>query len=152
MGGQVWCGAWPTPAPGKGGQKKQGYGVGELKNERRNKMSIIYEPSGRANEYAKLAANLYKGCTHGCRYCFGPSSLFKTKENYFEMADPKKDVLSKLEKDCQKLNGNCPEILLSFIGDVYQHAEMELGLTRAAIKILISHNLPFTILTHFSWR
>jgi DNA repair photolyase len=67
-------------------------------------MSIIYEPKGQANEYTKLAANLYKGCTHGCQYCFGPSALFKKKENYFKMADPKKEVLSKLEKDCQKLS------------------------------------------------
>ena len=29
-------------------------------------MKIIYEPKGKAKEYADLAINLYKGCTHGC--------------------------------------------------------------------------------------
>jgi len=28
----------------------------------------IYEPRGRAGEYAPLAVNLYKGCGHGCVY------------------------------------------------------------------------------------
>ncbi len=40
-----------------------------------------------------------------------------------------------------------PEILLSFQGDVYQPAEVGLGITRTAIEILIEHGLPFTILT-----
>ena len=39
--------------------------------------------------------------------------------------------------------GTTPEILLSFLGDVYQPAEMDLMLTRQAIKILIENNLPF---------
>ena len=34
-------------------------------------LKIIYKPSGKAKEYANLAINLYKACTHGCRYCFG---------------------------------------------------------------------------------
>jgi DNA repair photolyase len=28
---------------------------------------IIYEPRGKAKEYADLAANLYLGCDHGCK-------------------------------------------------------------------------------------
>ena len=36
-------------------------------------MKIIYEPKGKALEYAPLACNLYKGCPHGCRYCYGPT-------------------------------------------------------------------------------
>jgi DNA repair photolyase len=31
-------------------------------------MRIIYEPKGRALEYAPLAVNLYRGCSHGCDY------------------------------------------------------------------------------------
>lgn len=33
-------------------------------------MSLIYEPRGRAREYAALALNTYTGCSHGCQYCF----------------------------------------------------------------------------------
>jgi DNA repair photolyase len=68
-------------------------------------------------------------------------------ERYYEAANPKKDVIAKLQKDASRLNGSCPEILLSFVGDVYQPAEMELGLTRQAVETLIEADLPFTILT-----
>lgn len=36
---------------------------------------------------------------------------------------------------------------MSFQGDVYQHTEMDLGLTRQALEILRTQNLPFTVLT-----
>jgi len=110
-------------------------------------MNLLYEPSGKAKEYADLAINLYKGCTHGCTYCFGAKTPWVSPDHYYSVASPKKDVISKLQQDCKKLNGDTPEILLSFIGDIYQHAEMELKLTRQAIKILIENNLPFTVLT-----
>ena len=38
-------------------------------------MTIIYEPKGRAREYAALAANLYNTCSHGCRYCYAPAAM-----------------------------------------------------------------------------
>ena len=44
-------------------------------------MGIIYEPSGKAREYAQLAANLYEGCDHRCTYCFGPKALRKKSRN-----------------------------------------------------------------------
>lgn len=110
-------------------------------------MNVIYEPSGKAKEYADLSVNLYKGCTHVCKYCFGAKTPWVPAEDYYKSANPKKDVIFKLQRDCRKLNGDIPEILLSFIGDVYQHAEMDLGLTRQAIKILIENNLSFTLLT-----
>ena len=37
-------------------------------------MSIIYEPKGKAREYSPLAVNLYRGCSHGCLYCYANSS------------------------------------------------------------------------------
>lgn len=112
-------------------------------------LDVIYKPKGKAGEYAELATNCFKGCTHCCVYCYAPGCLFKTKDDYFADADPKLKILKRLEKDSEKLShcGDVPEILLSFIGDPYQHQEMELGLTRETIKILISHALPFTVLT-----
>lgn len=37
-----------------------------------SKIQTIYEPSGKAREYSPLALNLYKGCDHGCNYCYVP--------------------------------------------------------------------------------
>lgn len=38
-------------------------------------MNVVYEPRGRAREYSELAYNLYRGCTHGCRYCYAPACM-----------------------------------------------------------------------------
>lgn len=35
-----------------------------------NKGKLIYQPSGKANEYASWACNLHTGCTHMCDYCY----------------------------------------------------------------------------------
>ena len=112
-------------------------------------MGIIYQPRGRAQEYAPLALNIYKGCEHRCLYCFGPSALQSKRENYFNNPNPKKDVLKRVQKDAQFLHNtnSDKEILISFIGDPYQPAEIDLGITRHVIEILIQFDLRFTILT-----
>jgi len=113
-------------------------------------MKIVYEPRGAAREYAALALNIYKGCTHGCVYCYNDGRRSR-KGYFFEDARPKKGVLENLESDCKflvkKCGTNCAEILLTFLGDAYQPAEAALQLTRQVISILIKHNLRFTILT-----
>jgi len=43
------------------------------------RMAVIYEPKGMALEYAPLACNLYRGCQHGCRYCYAPNCLFMSR-------------------------------------------------------------------------
>jgi hypothetical protein len=37
-------------------------------------MPLIYEPAGRAREYAALACNIYRGCDHACEYCYAPAA------------------------------------------------------------------------------
>jgi DNA repair photolyase len=110
-------------------------------------MNIIYEPSGKAREYAPLALNIYDGCEHCCKYCYSPSVLHKTREEFCSAPKPKKNFLERLTKDAKKLRGDDREILISFASDPYQPIEEELQLTRQAIEILINHNLRFTILT-----
>lgn len=42
-------------------------------------MDLIYEPKGRAREYAALACNIYKGCQHQCVYCVtGDTLIFRS--------------------------------------------------------------------------
>ena len=66
-------------------------------------MNVIYEPKGRAKEYAPLACNLYMGCTHGCTYCYAPGCMHKTSQSWHGEAVPRKDVLSLFEKDVKKI-------------------------------------------------
>jgi DNA repair photolyase len=110
-------------------------------------MKIIYEPTGKAREYAPLAVNLYSGCLHGCKYCFGPQALRKHKNAFSVDVHPKKHALERLQADASKLNGDDREILLSFVTDPYQPLEIQLEITRGAIRTLIENDLRFTILT-----
>ena len=113
-----------------------------------SKLKVIYEPTGPAREFAALALNIYKGCTHRCIYCYN-NRWPRKKGDFFKSSWPRSGLNPKIVADCKILSelDNCPEVLLSFIGDVYQPAEKSLGLTRLAIKFLIQYNIPFTILT-----
>jgi len=111
-------------------------------------LRIIYEPRGRALEYAPLAVSLYRGCPHGCVYCFAPAST-KTEREKFLQPYARKDALAKLAMDCADLKkaGDEREILLSFTTDPYQPLEEGTNLTRKAIIVLCRYGRPFTILT-----
>ena len=56
-------------------------------------MSIIYEPKGRAQEYCKLAANLYSGCSHACEYCYVNKALNVDKQKFNQNDKPRKDII-----------------------------------------------------------
>jgi len=112
-------------------------------------LKIIYEPKGRAREYAPLALNIYTGCTHGCKYCYC-AKMWKS-DDFYKSAKPRRDLMKKVESDSilleKEFGDKNPEILLSFSGDVYQPLEEKLRLTRRVIKTFIQYGLRFTILT-----
>ncbi|MDK2833273.1 MAG: hypothetical protein PWP63_360 [Methanolobus sp.] len=110
--------------------------------------SIIYETTGRAREYCELAANIYRGCEHGCTYCYAPSATFRKREE-FCLPAVRKNVLKQLEIDAIKLEeiGEKRPILLSFTTDPYQPLDVKEKLTREAIKLLHDHGLKVEILT-----
>jgi len=115
--------------------------------EQARKLRIIYEPKGEAREYAPLAASLYKGCPHGCTYCYAPRTVRMSRKRFRTEVHARKEALKKFKADLADLKGDDGEILLSFTTDPYQPLEMELGITREAIKALIENDLRFTILT-----
>lgn len=45
-------------------------------------MNVIYEPKGKAGEYSPLAVNLYRGCDHGCTYCYAPAATRTARETF----------------------------------------------------------------------
>jgi DNA repair photolyase len=113
-------------------------------------MTVLYEPKGAAREYASLAANLYKGCNHGCTYCYAPNATFRNREVFHNEVVPRNNVLMKLDKDIVRLTKKGIEkdpVLLSFTCDPYQSIEEEHCLTQRAIKILNANGFPVRILT-----
>lgn len=112
------------------------------------KLRVVYPPAGRAGEYAPLACNLYRGCDHGCTYCYAPRVL-KMKKEAFQAPVPRKDILSKLLLDCQDLYeaDNKDTILLCFTCDPYCQADVEHKITRGAVEMLLTFEQPITILT-----
>lgn len=108
-------------------------------------MRKIYEPKGRAREYSPLALNLYKGCTHGCTYCYVPRMLGRWNKDY-QHGDCKPNVnFDELERSARKWQGCGRQILLSFTGDPYCGVEPET--TTRALEILNRYGHKVAILT-----
>lgn len=113
-------------------------------------MKVIYEPQGRAKEYAELACNLYIGCTHGCRYCYAPGVLRKTRFQWeTEGVKPRKDMAEGLEMDVIEMwiRHDKREVLFSFVSDPFCCAEETYRLTRRAITLCGMYKINHTVLT-----
>jgi len=105
----------------------------------------IYEPAGRAREYSPLALNYFKGCDHGCKYCYVPNMLgrFNSKYNHEEVSCT--NDLSKLKTSAKKMQGCDKQILLSFTGDPY--CNFETTQTSQVLEILNYYKHKVAILT-----
>lgn len=110
-------------------------------------MKAIYEPRGMAREYAALACNLYRGCSHGCLYCYAPSCLQRKREVFHHDVGARLGIIEALRKDAVRHAGTTERVLLSFTSDPYQPAEEDLGLTREALEVLVEHGIAFQVLT-----
>jgi len=109
---------------------------------------VIYEPKGRAQEYAPLAINLYQGCGHGCVYCYAPGATFRDPEE-FKKAAPRPNILERLKTDIPKVaqDGATGNVLLCFTCDPFQPIDEQYQLTRKAIALLHAYGFHATILT-----
>lgn len=109
-------------------------------------MSIIYEPAGRAKEYCELAANIYRGCGHGCKYCYAPLATRIDRDKFYQHPAPRKDVIAGLTKDAESGKFKGP-VLLCFTSDPYQPINDLCGLAGQAIRVLKENSIPVEILT-----
>jgi len=113
------------------------------------KGSVIYEPKGKAREYAPLALNLYEGCVHGCTYCYAPRCLHVSPEQFHAEVRPRKDILERLERDCARMHADPRQILLCFSCDPYPPPDQPgcKTITWKALDILGAHEMNCMILT-----
>lgn len=109
--------------------------------------SILYAPRGQAGEYAPLATNPYRGCGHGCAYCYVPRVTKQPREEFNAGAQPRAGFLAALERDARKYKaaGITEQVMLSFTTDPYHPGDT--ALTRAVIELLQGHGLGVCTLT-----
>jgi DNA repair photolyase len=109
--------------------------------------SYIYAPAGQAGEYAKLAANPYKGCGHACAYCYVPNVLKMPRPEFDAAATPRPGFIDALRKDAAKYQacGITEQVMLSFTTDPFN--PFDVSLTRPTIETLKAHGLAFCTLT-----
>jgi len=113
-------------------------------------MRAIYEPKGRAKEYCDLAINIYRGCGHGCSYCYAPNILHMDREEFTNMVTARDGLIDTVTKEAPKYKGR--EIHLCFTCDPYSPIDEELQITRQVIKILKANNMTVRILTKGGMR
>jgi DNA repair photolyase len=110
--------------------------------------SLIYEPRGRAREFAALACNVYNGCDHACLYCYAPL-VIKLSRDLFKEPQTRPNFIQQLEHDARNLQrrGVTGQVLLSFTCDPYQMLDEQEAQTQAAIQILHAHGFDVCVLT-----
>jgi DNA repair photolyase len=99
----------------------------------------------------EVSINPYRGCSHGCVYCFArpshaylglsPGLDFETKLFY------KADAAEILRSELAKPKYVCKPIALGINTDGYQPLEKRLGVTRSILAVLESCRHPLTIVT-----
>jgi len=113
------------------------------------KTSLIYEPRGKAREYAALACNVYRGCDHGCLYCYAPAATRRDRESFHRVTTRGPAFLKKLEREAAIVAavGTAERVLLCFTCDPYCRRDATEKVTREAIKILHAAGLSVQVLT-----
>lgn len=114
--------------------------------------TTIYAPRGQAGEYAPLATNPYRGCGHGCAYCYVPNVTKQPRPEFDATAVPRENFIDKLRADAIKyqradLHG---QVMLSFTTDPYN--PIDTSLTRKTLETLALFGLGFCTLTKGGMR
>jgi DNA repair photolyase len=98
-----------------------------------------------------LGLNPYRGCEHGCIYCYArpshgylgwsPGLDFETR------LIAKQNLAELLRAELSRTSHVATPVMLGSVTDCYQPVERELGLTRRLIEVLAEARHPFSIVT-----
>lgn len=89
-------------------------------------------------------ANMFKGCTHGCAYCYAPS-LTHDERKWGRYVDVKVNAPQVLARELRGLRKD--EVFLSSASDPYQPVEAKYKVTRRCLEVLRRQGFPVSILT-----
>jgi DNA repair photolyase len=104
--------------------------------------------------YFDRALNPYRGCEHGCIYCYArpthsylnlsPGLDFETK------IIAKRNIAQALRRDLARRGYQPAMVAIGSATDCYQPVERELRLTRSVLEVLDETNHPFSLVTKSS--
>jgi DNA repair photolyase len=99
----------------------------------------------------RFSINPYRGCEHGCAYCYarpGHETLGMNAGIDFETKVlVKHDAVKLLRKELNNPRWQCEPIMLSGVTDCYQPAERRFKLTRGILEVLLEAKQPICMIT-----
>ena len=104
--------------------------------------TLLHKLSYRSS--AGYTANLYRGCTHGCVYCYAPS-LTHDERRWGSYVDAKLNAPQVMDRELRRLPKE--EVFLSSASDPYQPVEARYRITRRCLEVLRRRRFPVSILT-----
>ena len=92
--------------------------------------------------------NIYRGCEHGCKYCFALYSHdYLNDNNYFGNVYVKTNIAEQLERELKSKSWNREVINIGGVTDSYQPLEAKYELMPQILKLLIRYKTPAIIST-----
>ncbi len=96
---------------------------------------------GATTEYT---INQYRGCTHGCVYCYAPS-LIHEERSWGSYVDVKMNAHYVLDRELDHAKKKV--VFVSSASDPYQPVEARFKITQRVLKVLAKHRFPVLLLT-----
>jgi DNA repair photolyase len=99
----------------------------------------------------RYSVNPYRGCEHGCAYCYarpGHETLGMNAGIDFETKVlVKHDVAALFRQELCKRSWRCEPIMISGVTDCYQPAERSFKLTRSLLEVALEARQPVCVIT-----
>lgn len=97
------------------------------------------------------SVNPYKGCSHGCIYCYArPSHEYLDLSAGLDFETRifhKPDAAARFAEELRAPGYQCTRIMFGANTDPYQPDEQHLGITRALLEVADEYNQPVTLIT-----
>jgi DNA repair photolyase len=112
---------------------------------------ILNHVPTRSRAPANWTLNVYRGCSHACRYCFArPTHEYlglNIGEDFDRKIVVKINAVEKLRAELAAPSWQREPVAMGTNTDPYQRAEAKYRLTRGVLGVLTEHRTPFSILT-----
>jgi DNA repair photolyase len=89
--------------------------------------------------------NPYRGCAHGCRYCYAPNIMRIPRREWGRFVEVKRNIPKILSDELKKKKKGV--VGISTTTDPYQPVEKKYKLTRFCLEQLLKHDFPVSVLT-----